>query len=288
MRKALSDSLKARVWLISDLQQSEPEKSRRCLYTALDDFESLGLKCDKIWYLGDSVEGSDMEHLDKMTSMQEEAFEKLGIPLCYVLGNHDTDPLPESGRVPFYDMLKHHKEWKCIETCEDYYFFDKIAMFDVLFISDHFAKDFSWRARHGGVYEDRSKYPHKKEDFEALMKKVEKSGRTTITVSHYSFPGGNRSSNFMGMFMPIPKNVFMHLYGHAHIGDKVWAGKDAMRKIAWADDSDVPQLDISSLEHGRGNTIRSAFLEIYDDMVMVLFRDHEKREWTESFLKRIF
>lgn len=288
MREAISDKLKARVWIISDLQQSKPERARECLTKALEDFEKLNLKCDRIWYLGDSVEGSNMAHLDEMTAMQEQAFEKLGIPLCYVLGNHDTDPLPDGRRVPFYDMMKLHSDWKCIEKCDDYFFFDTIADFDVLFISDHFDRNFEWSAKHGGVYGDKSKYPYNDEDFKALMKKAGSSGKKLITASHYSYPGGNRSSNFMAEFMPLPQNVVMHVYGHAHIGDRQWAGKDAMRKVSWVDGADIPQIDVASLEYGRGSAVRSVFMEIYDDMIMLLFRDHEKMAWTESFIKRIF
>lgn len=284
IREALSDKLRARVWLISDLQQSQPEKARRSLYTALEDFYNLNLKCDKIWYLGDSVEGKDMAYLDEMTKMQEDAFVKLGVPLCYVMGNHDMDPMPQGGRVPFYDMVKSHKDWKCVQDSDSFYFFDTVADFDVAFISDHYAKDFSWWACHGTVFGDTEKYPYSQKDFDLLKDKIS-SMRKVITVSHYSYPGGNRASGFMAKFLPLPENVFMHIYGHAHIGDNVWAGKDCMRKISWVDDQDIPQTDISSLERDRGNAVRSSFLEIYDDFVVISYRNHDKKIWTESFMK---
>lgn len=284
IRESMESELIARVWLISDLQQSLPEKAKRSLYTALEDFNELGLKCDKIWYLGDSVEGRDMAYLDCMTRMQEEAFEKLDIPLCYVLGNHDMDPMPEGGRVPFYDMVKKHPDWKCIESSDKFYFTDTIGDFDVLFISDHFAKDFSWWACHGRVYGNEEKYPYTKEDIDRLIDTL--SGmRKTITVSHYAYPGGNRESRFLERFLPLPENVFLHIYGHSHIGDFTWAGRDVCRKIAWVDNQDIPQLDIASLERDRGNAVRSAFLEIYPDNVKISFRDHDKKAWTESFTK---
>jgi len=285
--KIPSGEPKNRVWVISDLQQSEPEKARKSLYTALDDFGALDLKCDKIWYLGDSVEGSNMVHLDEMTKMQEEAFLNLGVPLCYVMGNHDMDPLPNGGRVPFYDMVRSHSEFRCVASSEEYYYFDKIGDFDVLFISDHFAEDFSWCTHHGRVYGDLEKYPYTDADFKALAEKVRASGKKTITVSHYAYPGGNRESAFMAKFMPLPENILIHFYGHAHIGDRDWAGKDAERKISWVDYTNIPQLDIASLECGRGNAIRSAFFEIYDEYFFVKFRNHEKRCWDEVFVKRI-
>ncbi len=285
IRDSLKDRLLARVWLISDLQQSMPEKARRSLYTALDDYYALGLKCDKIWYLGDSVEGRDMRHLDEMTLMQEEAFTKIGIPLCYVMGNHDMDTMPKGGRVPFYDMVKRHGDWKCVKECDEFYFFDTVADFNVLFVSDHYAKDFSWWACHGRVYGDEAKYPYNQSDIEKLKEKISSSSKKVITVSHYSYPGGNRESGFMAKFLPLPENVVMHIYGHAHIGDRTWAGKDALRKISWVNGQDIPQADIASLERDRGNAVRSAFLEIYDDFILLSFRNHDKKIWTEIFAK---
>ena len=287
IRDFMEERLVARVWLISDLQQSKPEKARRSLYTALEDFHELNLKCDKIWYLGDSVEGKDMDYLDEMTLMQEEAFEKIGIPVCYVLGNHDMDPMPQGGRVPFYDMVKKHKDWKCINKSDDFYFEDELADFNVVFLSDHFAKDLSWWACHGRVYGNEEAYPYSDEHIDRLCEKIRKTGKKTLTVSHYSFPGGNRASGFLGRFLPLPENIFMHIYAHAHIGDFQWAGKDVCRKVSWVDNHDIPQLDIASLERDRGNAVRSAFLEVYEDFVKISFRDHDKKMWTESFTKEI-
>ncbi|MBR5535106.1 MAG: metallophosphoesterase [Clostridia bacterium] len=287
-RELHEESLIARVWLISDLQQSIPEKAKRSLYTALEDFYEMKLKCDRIWYMGDSIEGSDMKHLEEMTAMQQDAFEKLGIPLCYVMGNHDMD-IMHKGKAPvFYNMVKAHKDWKCIDKCDDFYFEDTIGSFNVVFLSDHYAKDLSWWACHGRVYGDESGYPHSEKDLKALSERIKNSGKKTLTVSHYSYPGGNRASNFLGMMMPLPENVFMHIYGHSHIGDFTWAGKDVMRKISWVNDCDIPQVDIASLEKDRGNAIRSAFLEIYPEAVKISFRDHDRKMWTESFTKAIF
>lgn len=287
-REMREDRLIARVWLISDLQQSLPEKAKRSLYTALEDFYELNLKCDKIWYMGDSIEGSDLNHLNEMTKMQEEAFEKLNIPLCYVMGNHDMDIVNKGTAPVFYNMVKSHKDWKCIKRCDELYFEDTIGDFNVVFLSDHCAEDLSWWACHGRVYGNEEKYPYGQDDVKALVNKIKSSGKKTITVSHYSYPGGNRASAFLSSFLPLPENVFMHIYGHAHIGDFAWAGRDVMRKISWVNDQDVPQVDIASLEKDRGNAIRSAFLEIYADAVKISFRDHDKRAWTETFTKAIF
>lgn len=288
-RHALNDALKARVWLISDLQQSQPERARECLETALDDFKELGLKCDKIWYMGDSVQGSDIAHLKEMTQMQKKAFEELGIPVCYVMGNHDMDVMSVNERPPFYEAVMSHEGWKCAEKCDEAFYWDKIADFDVLFISDHFSEDLSWWTSHGMIRGDAERYPYYKidKDIKNVMTKVKESGNKTITVSHYSFPGGNRASDFLKKLLPMPENVLMHIYGHSHIGDRVWGGVDAMRKVSWINDFDVPQIDVASLERGRGNAVRSAFLEIYEDSVKISFRNHDERKWTESFTKAI-
>ena len=54
------------------------------------------------------------------------------------------------------------------------------------------------------------------------------------------------------LMLPLPANIRLHLYGHAHIGDAAWAGKDLYRKIACVDNHPIIQCDIASLEDGRG------------------------------------
>src|SRR5690242_6628006 len=69
--RALRPSVAHRVWVISDLQQSIPTEARRCLTTAVEDFRSLDLlPIDQIWYLGDAVEGANLQHLEEMSAMQ--------------------------------------------------------------------------------------------------------------------------------------------------------------------------------------------------------------------------
>ena len=69
-----------RVWILSDLQQSLPENTRRCLNAGITDFEELGRPAEQIWYLGDAVEGADAERLTAMCRLQEDAFASLDIP----------------------------------------------------------------------------------------------------------------------------------------------------------------------------------------------------------------
>ncbi len=275
-----------RVWLVSDLQQHDPERSRRCMYTAAEDFENLGLRCEKVWYLGDSVEGEDLSKLNAMTKMQEEVFLGFGLPVCYCPGNHDMDYLSATGEalIPFRDMVASHRDlgWKTTGCISDFYFWDKLGDIDVLFFADCAAPDGSWRFCHGRQFGHG--YPYVDEDFARLSAERDKKPRV-ITAGHYAYPGGNRATDYMGAFMPIGDNVKLHVYGHAHVGDKVWAGKDWGRQICGVDGHSLTQVNISSLEVGRGNAIRSAFLEVYDDGEMaVIFRNHSHKRWDKLLI----
>ncbi|MCH5187161.1 MAG: metallophosphoesterase [Oscillospiraceae bacterium] len=283
--KTSEKHVKHRVWLMSDLQQHDPDRSRRCFYTAVEDFERLGLKCEKVWYMGDSVEGEDLNKLNEMTKMQEEVFLRLGLPVNYCPGNHDMDYLAASGRaeLPFRAMVASHKAdgWKTTEKLSDFYFWDKLGDIDVLFLCDCAAEDGSWRFCHGSPFGEG--YPYTYEDFRRVAEERDSKAKV-ITAGHYSYPGGNRATEYMGGFMPISDNVKLHIYGHAHIGDSVWAGKDWGRQISGTDNHMLTQVNISSLETGRGNAIRSAFLEIYDRGMAVFFRNHSKKCWDKMLV----
>src|SRR5437762_1995727 len=86
-----------RAWVISDLQQAMPANARRCLTAAVEDFRSLRLPIEQIWYLGDALEEANLAHLEEMAAMQVEMLGSFGAPLKYVLGNHDFDYLRRTG-----------------------------------------------------------------------------------------------------------------------------------------------------------------------------------------------
>lgn len=275
-----------RVWLISDLQQHDPDRSRRCMYTAAEDFGALGLECEKVWYLGDSVEGADLGKLNEMTKMQEDVFLRLNLCVCYCPGNHDMDYISQYGVpvLPFRDMVASHKGdgWKTTENISDFYFWDRLGDIDVLFFADCAAQGGEWYFCHGRPFG--VGYPYNYEDFRRVSRERNAKERV-ITAGHYAYPGGNRSTEYMGEFFPLEDNVKLHIYGHAHIGDKTWAGKDWGRQICSADNHSLTQINISSLETGRGNAIRSAFLEIYDDKSMaVFFRNHSNKCWDKMLV----
>lgn len=286
----LHEKTRHRLWLISDLQQSIPENATLCMQTAVADFKELALPCQYIFYLGDAVEGHDREHIEEMTGMQLEALDPLGVPVVYIIGNHDFDYYQHHkekiGRVelPFYDTVKKHKGWHVGEL-QDFYFVLDMEEYAVVCLPDHASLDGSWFTTHGEIHGNVSAYPYGKEEWKALSEKIKTWEKPVFTMGHYSFPGGNREARLQSRMLPLPDNVRIHFYGHAHIGDAVWAGKDCYRKISMVDWQDIVQINVASLESFRGSAIRSVFMEIYEDGTYgVLFRNHTERKWEEAYL----
>jgi hypothetical protein len=155
----------------------------------------------------------------------------------------------------------------------------------VLFLSDHAHPQNRWASTHGLVHADAGAYPHDARAYRAVRDRIAAVRGPVITCGHYAFAGGNRPSPLLDQMLPLPSNVRLHLYGHAHIGDAAWAGKDLYRKIACVDHHPIVQCDVASLEDGRGSAIRSAVLEIYRDGSMgVYFRNHTTARWEESLV----
>ncbi|HSI32739.1 MAG: metallophosphoesterase [Phycisphaerae bacterium] len=281
-------AVRHRVWVISDLQQSVPAEAKRCLTAAVADFTSLDMPPEQIWYLGDAVEGNSLPHLEEMAAMQVEVLSALRAPVRYVLGNHDFDHLRDTRfatkrHAIFHDAVRRTPGWRTTESIDQFHFVDRIGPFTVVFLSDHAAADDGrWYTTHGVVHGDRAAYPHSPADYRALRDEIAKFDGPVITCAHYAFAGGNRPSPLMDQMLPLPANVRLHLYGHAHIGDAAWAGKDLFRKLACVDDHPVVQADVASLEDARGSAIRSAVLEVYDDSSLGLyFRNHSTRRWED-------
>ena len=68
---------KKKIWIFSDLQQSNPENARKCLETSMKDYEALGESFDMIWFLGDCIEGTNKKNIDTMCAYLEDAFNKI-------------------------------------------------------------------------------------------------------------------------------------------------------------------------------------------------------------------
>jgi hypothetical protein len=279
-----------RAWVVSDLQQSQPAEARRCLTTAVDDFRSLDMPPEQIWYLGDAVEGHNLAHLDEMAAMQVAVFSSFGVPLRYVLGNHDFDFLRHdrgaSGRgAIFREAVLNVATWRTTDSLESFFFVDSIGDYTVLFLSDHAHAQNRWASTHGKVHGDYAAYPHDARAYQAVRNTIAAARGPVISCAHYAFAGGNRPSVLLEQMLPLPANLRLHLYGHAHIGDAVWAGKDLFRKITTVDNHPLIQCDIASLEDARGSATRSAVLEIYrDGSLGLFFRNHTTRRWEESLV----
>lgn len=276
---------KHKIWIFSDLQQRYPDKARECMEINMRDFEKLGRPADMMWYLGDAVESADVDNLNEMCLMQEKEFVATGLPLCYAAGNHDFDYMRTGGdRNLFYDTVKRHPDWYCVKDLSYPYYKIKLGNYTVYFLSDHTAPDFSWNTSHGQIHGDAEAYPH----YELLLRLKDEMAAEegpVIIASHYSFAGGSREAPALDKYiLPLPQNVKLHFYGHAHIGDFINAVPSPYKRITWVDMHDIPQINVSSFEHIRGHKCRSVFLHIYeDDSCGIFFRNHDDGIFTECY-----
>jgi hypothetical protein len=275
-----------RAWIISDLQQSVPAEAERCLRAALADTVALGLRLDRIWYLGDAVEGHDAVRCAAMARMQVELLGALATPVLFVAGNHDFDLVAAgAGKEPaLRAAARGVAGWRTTDALDEPALWDSLGPWTVVALSDHADPAGRWHCTHGLVHGDQAAYPHAGA-MPRLRDRIAACAVPVVTIGHYALAGGNRPAPLGDGLLPLPGNVRLHVHGHAHIGDAVWAGKDAHRKIAGIDDHRAPQVDIASLEDRRGSAIRSGFLELYaDGGCAVLFRDHSARRWSDALL----
>lgn len=286
---AMHASATHRLWICSDLQQSQPDNARRCMTVAVDDILALGLPLDAVCYLGDATEGDDLAFLADMTAMQVAQFARLQTPVYYALGNHDFDcnwigkpgdPLV----MPFYEAIRARPDWHTIPSLDQTHFSVDMGAFALMFLSDHGDPGGTWYTTMGEKRRSADAYPYGPDHFQAISEEIRALQKPVFTLSHYAFPGGNRPTPLMAQLLPLPENVRMHFYGHAHIGDDVFAGEDCFRKIACVNGQPIVQVDVASLENIRGNSIKSVLLETYaDGDFCVLFRNHSAGCWDEAY-----
>ncbi len=279
----------ARVWVMSDLQTANAREAERCLGTAIDDFGDSLDEMDQVWYLGDAVSGTDIERNRAVAERTIELLEPFSIPGRYVMGNHDIDP-PRKADVrdmPFYDLASEHPDWRTTESAAEFSFTDTVGGHRVLFLSDHVAPDLSWSVTHGRIRGNEAAYPYEPADYRSALQAANAEGKPLIIAGHNAFPGGNRGADLQRWFQPLPAGTRLHLYGHAHIGDErrmpSESGSDAYRTISFIDHSQVPQVDVASLEDRRGDVVRSGLLELYDDGGCAIhLRDHTNERWLQT------
>ena len=290
---AFDKPAKRRFWLISDLQQHEPDRARACMTAAVDDFLSLGLAVDAVCYLGDSTEGPDPAHLRAMADMQVEQLARVDAPVWFVTGNHEFDYHrwgggAGSGRVtiPMRERILREAQWHTTPSIRDWLLVADFGDLALALFSDHAAEDGSWFAVHGGASDGANRIDYPDPDAPARAREaIAALGKPVFTMAHYAFPGGNRASELMGALRPLPPNVVAHFYGHCHIGDFKWGGADCLRQISGVDGSALTQFDVASLENRRGNAVRSAVLEWRGGASFgVFFRNHSDKRWEKAFL----
>ena len=295
LQDSTTSHVRHRVWLMSDLQQSDLEIARTCLSQATTDFASLKLECDQIWYLGDPVQGSDMDIIQSMVEMQIELLQPFDIPLIYACGNHDFDPYysgldnPPSDDAEDINVIPHKlfaqvPGWRTSKSISDFYFTDKLGEYTLVFFPDHAQAQGAWITAGGEVQGQTQDYPHTEAAYQKVRELIENIDGPVITAGHGSFPGGLRPSGLMGQMLPLPENVRAHFYGHSHIGEAYWGGPSCFRKLSTVDRQDIPQFNVSALENHRGDAIRSTVLEIYEDgAIGVFLREHCKQRWSDAY-----
>lgn len=291
--RAASGSVRHRFWIVSDLQQQYPERATHCMTRAAADFLSLNMPCEAVCYLGDATEGHNLDFIHEMAAMQVREFARVGAPVYYSVGNHDfdyfayhRDHLPGMV-IPFKDYVEQYSQWHTQGDMGKMYYIADMGDYALCFFTDHADPAGRWYTTHGEIRGDAALYPYTEADYRACMEEIGAMGKPVFTLSHYSYAGGNRAAPLFDRFLPVADNVRMHFYGHAHIGDAVWAGKDCHRKISAVDNQPLMQINVASLENYRGSAIRSVIVELYDSgEVGVLFRNHSLRCWDDYLIVR--
>lgn len=285
--------VKHRLWILSDLQQKQPERAAYCMKRASDDFTALNMPVEAVCYLGDATEGDNLQFIHEMAQMQADEFARVDAPKYYAIGNHDFDyfmhhraALKEM-RIPFVEYMRGQPQWHVPGDITKMYELVDMGDYALCFFTDHADPSGSWYTTHGEVRGDASAYPYTLEDYRRVCEEIAALGKPVLTLSHYSYAGGNRPAPLFDRFLPIPQNVRMHFYGHAHIGDEVWAGKDCHRKISAVDGQPLIQINVASLENYRGTAVRSVVVEWYDtNEIGVLFRNHSEHCWDNYLVVR--
>lgn len=291
--RSAAPRVKHRLWILSDLQQQQPKRAAYCMKRASNDFISLNMSVEAVCYLGDATEGHNLDFIHEMAQMQADEFARIDAPKYYSIGNHDFDYFAHHRQalgkmcIPFVEFMRKQPQWHVPQDITRMYQLVDMGEYVLCFFPDHADPDGRWYTTHGEIRGDASAYPYTSEDYKRVMEEIEALHKPVLTLSHYSYAGGNRAAPLFDRFLPVPGNVRMHFYGHAHIGDEVWAGKDCHRKIAAVDAQPLMQINVASLENYRGTAVRSVIVEWYDtDEIGVLFRNHSEHCWDDYLIVR--
>lgn len=278
--------MKGCVWISSDLQLHRADLAREVLQNAVEDVLRLEIPLTEAWCLGDALVGARLEALEHVADASVELYERLGVPICYVMGNHEMDLQRKSrlNRFPLYDRVRNRPGWQTMNSRSDAFFVRDVLGHRVFFMGDHAAEDGSWWTTAGRIYGDEEKYPHPPDAFVRLRAAIAESSLPVLTASHYAFQGGQRPNPLQDLVLPLPPNVRAHFHGHAHIGDLVWNRDNPWMRSNPIAHSERRQFNVSALETERTEGSHSAFLFFEDDgSLSIRFRCHQTRKWLERF-----
>jgi hypothetical protein len=273
------------IWVQSDLQLAQPDLARQVLGNAVADMHELGLALDGIWCLGDAHCGKHEPHLDEVAEASVGLLESFGVPIAYLLGNHEMD-LRDHGvhRWPLYERVAGRPLWHTQARLDDFYFERRCFGMRVVFLGDHAdpGPAGTWYVQHHRV--KGTGYCHCDGEWQRLRQRLAASPEPVLTVSHYAYPGGQRPGELIARLLPLPATVVGHCYGHAHIGDMVWNKERPYQRENPIDGSAVRQYNISALETARSAGSHSALLRFQDGILRdIRIRCHLEKAWLESF-----
>lgn len=275
----------ARVWVISDIQQSEPADALATLSTAVDDILATDLEFDAIWCLGDALRGSDETALDQVADIFIHQLARLNLPVCYLLGNHDVDykRATDIDRHPLWERALAHPNWHVAERLDDFFFARRIGNCLAVFMGDHAHSGGDWFTSHGGVSgRTREGYPHDTASYTRLSQAIADFNGPVVLAAHYALPGGQKPSGLMARLLPLPANVKLALHGHAHIGDLVWNKDNPWQRDNPVTGQPLRQFNVSALETVRSPGSHSAVLELAPaGPISLRIRCHQKHTWTD-------
>ncbi|MFA9478988.1 metallophosphoesterase [Phycisphaerales bacterium AB-hyl4] len=274
------------VWVQSDLQLGKPELARQVLAEAVTDMTNLGEPIDAIWCLGDALVGKNLEALEQVAEACVELLEPLGVPICYVLGNHEMDLFRETGvpRFPLYEQAVERPLWHTMDRLDQPWFERRCFGSRVVFFGDHADPDGEWCTSHHQKRIGPERYPYGPEVWRQLRDEIADVHEPVITAGHYAYPGGQRPSPLLADCLPVPDTVRLHMYGHAHIGDLVHNGERPYQRDNPIKGQSLRQYNISALETARTAGSHSVLLRFQNGLPTRLdVRCHLEHKWLESF-----